>query len=716
MKKILTTALMILAAALIIGVIVFTVMSNIRARNSGEDYIGDGISTADVPDRTAAANVIHWPFGKTYSKENDFTKFDYITIDLDISPDGINGTYHTEGMKFAISYMDNVSNKDVTLTGFYVFDGGDGHYYLGTSSSKVNISEEAKLSAKKGVYDHLTFICQINKTEGELSSITTYAYANGILAAETTKELTGNCSFTRFFIGKAKEQGSFAEGCAISYKNFVGYTYKAEGKKAAALKTVIDAKAPLYNDTTGIVVYNANYETPDANKNYVVINDEKYTLIGKARDRISSLVTGDVITVSGRELSNVTIPGGVESFTVNLEKNATFTLSPESDAWYVKEGNTYRFQKKNIAITDDCGEGMFGASHVLNGDKGTSGTTSLGFAHNNAAKSTHIRVTHVNSSYVRIHYNSENGLAAALGGYTEITAYAHMEREAELAWRAHNAYSEKTDLKNMKFLTLDFDFGADAYAYTYKKDGETAYVTAVDDADFERKTGVTEYETRDLAFPLSADGTLKLTPVFLSSKKGEALSAAFSTYASNDYWEMKNATSLVITKSKGEWYIKPNASDANSTKLSGEVGIFDHLTFVFEIKSEEGKILVCPHVYVNGEYLAALATVQMSETAEYHHFHQLKINFGKELRVDKNDVTLDTPAFKMFDRYSFAFDNMALTYYDGMDLERTTLDEKLGEKAPLYTMTGVVYGEGYATPNLSKPADDEQSDPENAIG
>ena len=39
MKKILTTVLMILAAALIIGVIVFTVMSNLRARDDGKTYI-----------------------------------------------------------------------------------------------------------------------------------------------------------------------------------------------------------------------------------------------------------------------------------------------------------------------------------------------------------------------------------------------------------------------------------------------------------------------------------------------------------------------------------------------------------------------------------------------------------------------------------------------------------------------------------------------------
>ena len=392
MKKILTTVLMILAAALIIGVIVFTVMSNLRDKDNGEDYIGDGISTADVPDRTAAANVIHLPFGKTYAKENDFTKFDYITFDLDISPDGQNAAYHTEGMRFYMSFMTDSSKDNPIFANFYVLDGGDGHYYLGSSSSKVNITERSRLSATKGVYDHLTFICQINKTDGALSSITTYAYANGNLVAETTKELTGKCSLTRFFIGKANGQGDFAAGCGISYKNFVGYTYNANGKKAEALKTVLDAGAPLYNDTTGIVVYNANYEIPYAKKNYVTINDEKYTLIGKALDRIATLATGDVITVSGRSLSNVTIPSGVESFTVNLETGGSFALSPESESLYVKDGNTYSFQKKNIVITDGCNEGMFGASHVLNGDKGTSSTTSLGFAHNNAAKSTHIRI------------------------------------------------------------------------------------------------------------------------------------------------------------------------------------------------------------------------------------------------------------------------------------------------------------------------------------
>jgi hypothetical protein len=61
-------------------------------------------------------------------------------------------------------------------------------------------------------------------------------------------------------------------------------------------------------------------------------------------------------------------------------------------------------------------------------------------------------VTYVKSSYVRIHYNSENKLAEALGGDTQVAAYAHMEREAELVWRAHNAYGEKTDLKNITSL------------------------------------------------------------------------------------------------------------------------------------------------------------------------------------------------------------------------------------------------------------------------
>ena len=156
MKKI----LLILAALLIIGVIIFTVMANQKSPSNEENYIGDGINTTDVPDTTLTANVIHWPFGKTYTKANDFTEFDYITIDFDISPDGKNGTYHTEGMKFSISYMDDASKDDTGLANFYVLDGSDGHYYLGSSSSKINITEKSKLSAARGVYDHLTFICQ----------------------------------------------------------------------------------------------------------------------------------------------------------------------------------------------------------------------------------------------------------------------------------------------------------------------------------------------------------------------------------------------------------------------------------------------------------------------------------------------------------------------------------------------------------------------------
>ena len=90
MKKI----LLILAALLIIGVIIFTVMANQKSPGNEENYIGDGINATAVPDRILTSNVIYWPFDKTYVKQNDFSKFDYITIDFDISPDGKNGTYH----------------------------------------------------------------------------------------------------------------------------------------------------------------------------------------------------------------------------------------------------------------------------------------------------------------------------------------------------------------------------------------------------------------------------------------------------------------------------------------------------------------------------------------------------------------------------------------------------------------------------------------------
>ncbi len=352
-------------------------------------------------------------------------------------------------------------------------------------------------------------------------------------------------------------------------------------------------------------------------------------------------------------------------------------------------------------VTDDCTTGVSEKEYLISstGDKQRFGTE-------NSVKSAHISASHVQESgrdntYIRIHYTS-----GALDSNP-----ANPFRESTVRWRAHTTYNSAYDLKEHAYLTLDFDFSADRWAYTYTLDGETGYKTAASDEEFKayintltsdkakaEECAKEAIDSKQLAYP-DTKTPLNFQFVFLSSKSQTPNATLVQNSASTN-WQTVSKTAFSVVKKDDGWYLQGTSSAGETVtyKLKNEVAKFDHVTMVFKVL--DGGLTVQPHAYINGEYMLQLPNWEMTGSVKNCNvFYQMTLAFHK--KVAEGNI-----ADKMYDKYSLAFDNVALNYYSEDDAEiagglgEFMSSDEYKESLAIMKCKNVVYNDDYYTPGV----------------
>ena len=197
---------------------------------------GKGGDIVGTDTTTLTSNSNRVPLGNVYNKDKDLRDFDYVVIDIDITPP--EGKVYQSGMFFNAQTRAEGASKDAAFTKLYIVKSGDSYYVSGKSSG-TDFSEDAKISCTPGVYDHLTFIYQVNKSDdGLVSSITTFVYVNGkyVEQVESTVAFAEAVSFTRFSIQKASGTGAWPAENGLTFKTTASL-YRSNGEKAEDRKS-----------------------------------------------------------------------------------------------------------------------------------------------------------------------------------------------------------------------------------------------------------------------------------------------------------------------------------------------------------------------------------------------------------------------------------------------------------------------------------------------
>ena len=267
----------------------------------------------------------------------------------------------------------------------------------------------------------------------------------------------------------------------------------------------------------------------------------------------------------------------------------------------------------------------------------------------------------------------------------------------------------------MEYMTVDMDFGADAYRYVYVDEyGKT--VKTIDATAVENMT-----EVDSLA-------DISDTSYFKELAMPENYYGRFETFV-GQVEQATLATHYVRQDENGDWYVCSNSTVKESTwkyKLAGEVGKYDHFTWVWRIidsdpDSLENDLGLKIYFYVNGEFVQLVTDLARmthkidadgdgsKETVSAHtisikryYYSYTKADFKTE---DGNTTMTTGEAYASFawrNDYSFQFKNIAMNYYTPEDLEKTTLDEFIegtDYNTTLFGVTNIVANENYVTPN-----------------
>ncbi len=228
-----------------------------------------------------------------------------------------------------------------------------------------------------------------------------------------------------------------------------------------------------------------------------------------------------------------------------------------------------------------------------------------------------------------------------------------------------------------EFVVVDFEFGTDQYAYQID--------------------GVWETGTEVPAGAENVKPALVATPIYYTTwyrnDRGAFNSKAKTT--------ADNAGINIIEGPDGLYYASADANySEDDVRLSNEVGVYDHITFVMKAIKTETTYTVgentynyykaVKYAYVNGQYLQSSAVTE-----------------------DKNGVALDlvlggrigfsfSGANKKIDNYSLAIDNLCTNWYaEGYDYGANGLNKFFGDgfdaSVALYECDNIVYQEDYVT-------------------
>ena len=260
--------------------------------------------------------------------------------------------------------------------------------------------------------------------------------------------------------------------------------------------------------------------------------------------------------------------------------------------------------------------------------------------------------------------------------FTSNTAQAaDATNNIQLGWRGSaNAYDSATgdngSTLGYAYATIDFDIGTDRYVYT-----DASGIKHTVDADGNPITSVDQIPegcAYDLAYSTQRS---YFTVRGLKSGGG--------------WGELHQQFSYIMAKDSNGWYIYNNQNTSSKKiYLSGEIGVFDHVTFVLKnTYNDEGSLTGAYfYTYVNGEYMCST-----SISSGYTDFRLQKLTISEETyKVGKSD------------KFAMAYDNLAINYYAKDTAATASLNSFFAGSYSSNAITScdsVVYNANYVTPN-----------------
>ena len=213
--------------------------------------------------------------------------------------------------------------------------------------------------------------------------------------------------------------------------------------------------------------------------------------------------------------------------------------------------------------------------------------------------------------------------------------------------------------KDYTYITFDYDIGTDAYAYT-DESGNVKTYTLVELAALEAGTA----EDKALAAKVKAQGE----PAYIGFTQ-----FGFNICGEYFYHKTEKTTSgwSVSTPTRKGTYIY-----ATQVFLSGEVGVYDHFTYVIDLDGagEDGDKKPVVYSYLNGVLFFAVK-LSVADKASLIQpaggtqcIYRFKSNTGlasdNTNTPDVNEENLVGDGRYLKDSYSMVFDNMTLNYFN----------------------------------------------------
>lgn len=361
---------------------------------------------------------------------------------------------------------------------------------------------------------------------------------------------------------------------------------------------------------------------------------------------------------------------------------------------------THPLQVTADAVYDECTSSVTGATTY---DMLTKHAT--GFGYSNPAKGPYLIMTHVTqpngNTYARLHYDASLENRESL---------ANCNRQAEFLWQAKSGYNAEYDLSKYAYMTFDFDFCADKYVYAY--DGGKAFKTAVDDAEFEAYIDALEGVDADTKAAYIAEGLASRDLAILCDTTKDKYHNFFPQFWNGKKTAAASSRVHIYKNADGVWCAGLGSNfknaKANAVPLINEVGVFEHFTYVVKKASDT---LFETHLYVNGEYAGRGADLNF--TSPNRSFMQMV--FAPTMQ---NAAAGQRLSEKMYDRYSMAYDNVAVNYYTaeeaskGLDAHVTLAGEATDS---LMNVDGVLFSTSYPSPNGYVTVDGKITSPKELI-
>ena len=309
------------------------------------DAADTGVTDVKTYKTTYKKNTNPTPFTKSnaYDENLRFGLFDYLTLDMDVT---IADGYTEYPAKFTF-YTQNLGGTKGSNR-VYVLKADDGFYYLGLNSTVPNVTDAARLSATPGVYDHITTVYKVNRTDGDVSSLDLLYYVNGKYVCKKNITADGFSS-----VGRVSVQGTWSANTAATVVMYTR-TYKTGDfsgtNELAAI--VADTDNNLYDSASDAIFYNAFYAIPGAD--YVASVDGKNVYIPDAvAAAVSSIKDGSEIETKV-DIVDFDIPDGVDKFTVIYNPEETvFTLCKEdAESFFVIKNSETSYTVRKATDND----------------------------------------------------------------------------------------------------------------------------------------------------------------------------------------------------------------------------------------------------------------------------------------------------------------------------------------------------------------------------